>query len=755
MATLNFIDKLVRVNNSAECNAGVELTLRFTDSENGSKSITFSKENPNGEHLFGGVSIETENETRISKLSVGNLSREKTITFDINNNIDAENAYVDFKVVVFLGNSRFNVIKAEIISRNDEGQLSPESANVLDFVTVDCLIEETSIVPTPSVTTTNTPTLSAKNLWDAISVFDADNVLEIGNTIYQTQDAEPYTINQLININPENYEDATIFYVRQVNQNVVYKLQRENAESNVAKVVDFLLCPTRTPTPTHSPTASVTPSFTPTNTLTPTNSATYTPTVTRSNTPTQTITRSVTPTSTLTNTPTLTSSQTSPATDFNYYYIASNIQGLCYGVQTLIPTILVYDNNLENLLPKIQNAIDVSDWWGFEEIASRLPESGNFSRLYLRRTTDEDNNIIIVTKAAGTGQAFIIENTEEPVCITQTPTRTPTTTPPETPTPTATITSTHTPSITPSPVFNRNIFVVLNRPSEYTEVINNRARYVHIFNSADNFSVVGTLVLNQPIYAETNLEYNDVDLTSQYTLQSFRSILDSEDNQIVYVYSLDSQKFYELKNVQNILVVTAELPTPTTTPTPSPTSTTQPTPTPSQTPTTTPPLTPLPTRTANPTGTPTNSVTPTISPTNSVTPTNTSTPHGTPTPTPTNTNTPTSSKTPTPPPTGTPTATVTPVMLSKVIQISLNRLEIGRNYIVEITDIMNSDSEVRIVPTLQNIIASSHTQNIAVRLDFSGSVAIINLNIKVTDTVNSSVDYNTILVYTNNFQECY
>lgn len=743
MSTLNFTETLITVDNAVDCTNGVQAVLRLAATTTGEKTVRLTRENVSGYHSFGAVTLGDSEGISVQNLSSGgDLERIKEFTFNVQSVSGA--GYVDFNILVFVKESRYNIIKAEIVNEN-----------VLDFVTIDCLTETPIITPTSSETPTPTLTEGFNNVWRKIPIFDIDKVLEIGDIIYSSDLTDKYSLTEIQQLNTQYFNDYNIFYVRQIQENVVYKVRPDSDNLDIMRVVDFELCPTQTVTPSFTPTNTRTPSYTPSSTATPTNSATYTPTVTRSNTPTQTITRSVTPTSTLTNTPTLTSSQTSPATGFNYYYIASNIQGLCYGVQTLIPTILVYGNDLANLLPKIQNAIEVSDWWGFEEIASRLPESGNFSRLYLRRTTDEDNNIIIVTKAAGTGQAFIIENTEEPVCITQTPTSTPTTTPTSTPPSTITPTQTNTPSITPSSVLNKNIFVALNRPSEYTEVINNRARYVHIFNSGDSFSVAGTLVLNQPIYAETNLEYNDVDLTSQYTLQSFRSILDSEDNQIIYVYSLDSQKFYELKNVQNILVVTAELPTPTATPTPSPTSTTQPTPTPSQTPTTTPPLTPLPTRTANPTGTPTNSVTPTISPTNSVTPTNTSTPHGTPTPTPTNTNTPTSSKTPTPPPTGTPTGTVTPVMLSKVIQISLNRLEIGRNYVVEIADIMNSDSEVRVVPTTQNIIASNHVQNIAVRLDFSGSVAIINLNIKVTDTVNGSVDYNTILVYTNNFQECY
>ena len=93
--------------------------------------------------------------------------------------------------------------------------------------------------------------------------------------------------------------------------------------------------------------------------------------------------------------------------------------------------------------------------------------------------------------------------------------------------------------------------------------------------------------------------------------------------------------------------------------------------------------------------------------------------------------------------------------LSKNIKIQLNRLEVGRSYKIDIVDSINQASEVRLVPSTQNITANSSDQNIAVRLDFSGSISLMNLNIAVTDNISGLVDHNTILVYTNNFQECY
>ena len=187
----------------------------------------------------------------------------------------------------------------------------------------------------------------------------------------------------------------------------------------------------------------------------------------------------------------------------------------------------------------------------------------------------------------------------------------------------------------------------------------------------------------------------------------------------------------------------------------STTKTSTPTPTQTLTQTETPALTPLPTDTPNPTTTPTNSQTSSNTPTNSVTPSNSSTPDSTPTGTPTSTVTPTNSQTPTPDPTTTPTTTQTPVLLSKNIKIQLNRLEVGRQYKIDVVDTINQASEVRLFPSTQNITANSSEQNIAVRLDFSGSISLMNLSVKVTDNISGLVDHNTILVLTNNFQECY
>ena len=101
------------------------------------------------------------------------------------------------------------------------------------------------------------------------------------------------------------------------------------------------------------------------------------------------------------------------------------------------------------------------------------------------------------------------------------------------------------------------------------------------------------------------------------------------------------------------------------------------------------------------------------------------------------------------------------MMLSKNIKIQLNRLEVGRKYEIDIQDTINQASEVSVVTNLREedgkfvITASGSDQNIAVRLDFSGSITIMNLSIKVKDSISGLVDHNTILVYTNRFQECY
>ena len=751
MATLNFTQTLLKLNSSAECSQGAELLLRFSDATPGEKTIVLTRENTTGTHVFGGTTVNSVNGATATSLKFDDLQQTQNLTFNYTNDAGATNTYVEFKVLVFLNSSRFNVIKAEI-----------PDINVLDFITVDCTTD-TSIDPTPTNTETPTPTASFGfgNTWTEIPIYDRDNVLEVGDKIYESDFSDKYTINELIALNTTHFTDSQTFYVRQIKENVIYTVQKDENDPNAVKVIDFALCPTQTVTPTYTPTPSVSPSFTPSNTETPTATPTQTPTYTRTSTPTQSPTKSNTPTITRTNTSTPTPTQTRPQTGYAYYYVASTVTGLCYGVESLIPSVLVYDGDagdyfgLNNRIPKKPSPQVDSDWWTIDELVSKLTEDQNFDKLYIRRTTDTENRIIVVDRALVTNHAYVTGYTDDVYCPTQTPTPTSTTTTTATQTPTKTPTQTATPSFTPSPVLEKNIFVVLNKPSEYQAFTGNRSRYAHIFHSGDNFATNGILQIDKPIYARTNLEYDDVDTSSQYGLQDFRTILNSTDNQIIYVYSLDSNKLYELKNVQNAFVPSSELPIPSPTPTPSVTKTSTPTQTQTPTQTETPALTPLPTNTPDPTNTPTNSQTPSNTPTNSVTPSNSSTPEATPTTTPSQTFTPTNSQTPTPDPTTTPTTTQTPVMLSKNIKIQLNRLEVGRSYKIDIVDSINQASEVRLVPSTQNITANSSDQNIAVRLDFSGSISLMNLNIAVTDNISGLVDHNTILVYTNNFQECY
>tara|TARA_Y100000385_G_C13086916_1_gene636832 strand:- start:500 stop:2755 length:2256 start_codon:yes stop_codon:yes gene_type:complete len=751
MATINFTQTLLKLNDSQECSQGVELLLRFSDTTPGAKTIVFTRENTSGSHAFGSITVNSVNGAGATALKFGDLDQTKTFTFNYTNDANTTNTYVEFRVLVFLTRSRFNVIKAEM-----------PNINVLDFITVDCTTD-TAIEPTPTSTETPTPTSSVGfgSTWKEIPIYDRDKVLEVGDKIYESELSDKYTIDELIDLNAFHFAGSKTFYVRQIKENVIYTVQKDENDVSAVKVIDFALCPTQTVTPTYTATPSVSPSFTPSNTETPTATPTQTPTNTRTSTPTQSPTRSNTPTITRTNTSTPTPTQTRPQAGYNYYYVASTVTGLCYGVESLIPSVLVYDGdagdyfNLDNRIPKKPNPQIDSDWWTINELTTKLTEDGTFDKLYLRRTVDTENRIVVVEKALVTNHARVTGYTNDIYCPTQTPTPTTTITGTPVKTPTKTPTQTATPSFTPSPVLEKNIFVVLNKPSEYQLFTSDRSRYAHIFNSGTNFAANGILQIDKPIYAKTNLEYDDVDTASQYSLQDFRTILNSVDNQIIYIYSLDSNKLYQLQNVQNVFVVSAELPIPTQTPTPSVTKTSTPTPTQTLTQTETPALTPLPTDTPNPTTTPTNSQTSSNTPTNSVTPSNSSTPDSTPTGTPTSTVTPTNSQTPTPDPTTTPTTTQTPVMLSKNIKIQLNRLEVGRQYTIDVVDTINQASEVRLVPSVQNITANSSEQNIAVRLDFSGSISLMNLSVKVTDNISGLVDHNTILVLTNNFQECY
>jgi len=753
MAQLNFQQSLLTVISANECVSGVNFTLRFSDTTSGSKKIILTRENTDGFHTFGAVSVAEGSGATVTNLVSGDISRVKELSFNFAATAGSTNSYVDFNILLVVEKSRFNVVKAEI----------PEQ-DVLDFITVDCL-SNVSIEPTPTSTETPTPTLTEnfQNVFRKIPIFDIDKTLEIGDIIYSSElMSDSYSLEEIRDLNIEHFSDYTTFYVRQEKENVIYKIQPDAGNSSILRVVDFELCPTQTPTPSFTPTPTRTPSNTPSLTATLTNTITNTLTSTRTSTPTHSPTRSSTPTYTPTYTSTATPTQTEPDQGYAYYYLATSIDGLCYGVESIIPTILVYDSEIDthfdinNRIPKVNDAVLVSDWWTYDELEQRLRIATNSTtQLYIRSTKDDTNKIIVLKRALGDGHAYVSGSAEYEFC----PTQTPTTTPPNTPTPTATQTPTHTNTLTPSvsstPVLLKNIFVALNKPAEYSLVKSNRDRYLHIFNADDNFSVDGSLVIGEKIYSKPNLEYDNADTESEYTLQNFKDVLDQNDLQIAYVYSLDSTKIYEIKYIQNKLVASHEIPIPSATPTRTTTKTPSPTVTLSRTATSTPPLTPLPTGTPAITTTPTHSTTPTNSPTVSITATVTSTPGGTPEPTPPVSPSPTNSQTPTPEPTGTPTTTPTPVLISKNIQIALNRLEVGRTYEIEVQDTLNGNTESRIVPESQTIVASKHTQNIAVRLDFSGSVNIMNLTIIVRDTVTNSVDYNTIIVYTNNFQECY
>jgi len=751
MSKLNFTQNLLVAGNTGSCTTGVEFTLRFTDTVSGIKEIILSRENTDGYHTFGGISVANSVGATVSQLEAGDLDRVKNVSFSFTTTADATESYVDFTISLFVNEARFNVIKAELLEQD-----------VLDFITVDCLTDVPLISPTPTETPTPTLTEGFNNTWRKIPIFDIDKVLEIGDVIYSSEILDQYSLDDVQALNNQYFEDYDVFYVRQEKENVIYTVKPDSDDPTTMRVVDFALCPTQTVTPSFTPTNTRTPSNTPTLTTTISSTPTNTITHTRTSTPTHSPTRSVTPTITPTNTSTVTPSQTEPDQGYAYYYIATNVDGLCYGIESIIPTILVYDSEIDgvfdvnNRIPKINNAVDVDDWWKFDELEKRLGvEPDIYDQLYIRSTKDDKNTVIVIKKALGDNHAYVSGYGPDVYCLTQTPTETATPTPTPTQTLTATATSTITPSLSPSPVLNKNIFVILNKPAEYSIVISNRSRYTHIFNKDGDFNVSGTLILNQPLYGQPNLEYDNVDLDSQYTLEQFRNILGQPDLQTAYAYSIDSKKIYEIKLRQDVLVASNEMLIPSPTPSHTTTKTQTATPTLTRTATSTPPLTPLPTDTPQPTLTPTNSVTPTNSPTSSVTPTVTSTPGGTPEPTPPVSNTPTNSQTPTPNPTGTPTVTPTPVMISKNIQIQMDRLEVGRSYTIEIMDTLNPFSEVRVYPASQTIIANQSVQNIAVRLDFSGSISLINLSIMIKDNVNGSIDYNNVIVHTTNFQECY
>lgn len=297
MAKILFKDTLISAENNTDCGTGLLLEIQAYP-DVGNNTIVLTKSSSAGQHNFYSFAFDPNNSVQISSSSYGSEAR---VVFDYSGSADQA---ISVFVGINIAQSKLNVFKAEINPGND----------IIDYVTVDCLISgEVGLTPTP--TATNTPTLSSfepeRRLFNRLYIYDGTDdttdALDIGETLYKNNILDKYRFDDL----NDNFLESDTIYVRKEKENVIYKVQKSTTNED-AKVVDFILCPSQTPTPTHSPTPSLTPTYTPTHTNTTTPTPTYT----------------TTHTSTATNTPTNTNSPTAPLTEGDYY-LSNNLDAVC------------------------------------------------------------------------------------------------------------------------------------------------------------------------------------------------------------------------------------------------------------------------------------------------------------------------------------------------------------------------------------------------------------------------------------------
>ncbi len=228
-----------------------------------------------------------------------------------------------------LQQSRFHTFKLSL--KNAENlSASPIAEEEFGFDCTDSSLPLLTPTPTttatPTVTSTTTPTITPTTSQASIKVFDDNVNLEKDELVLQL-DKTSWTKSELIAVLPFMTLEDDVLYLRKPDENLIKKIEFDGVN---AKVVDYLLVPTKTPTvtptntgtPTNTPTNTGTPTNTPTNTTTATQTPTYTPTLTPTyslsftptNTPTYTETTTQTPTNTTTPTSTVTHTVTQTGT---------------------------------------------------------------------------------------------------------------------------------------------------------------------------------------------------------------------------------------------------------------------------------------------------------------------------------------------------------------------------------------------------------------------------------------------------------
>ena len=191
--------------------------------------------------------------------------------------------------------------------------------------------------------------------------------------------------------------------------------------------------------------------------------------------------------------------------------------------------------------------------------------------------------------------------------------------------------------------------------------------------------------------------------------------------------------------------------TPTQTPTQTPTETPTQTPTQTETPTVTPTITSTPTNTTTNTPTNTETITPTVTP--SQTPTQTETPSQTPTNTPTITSTTTTTPTNTPTKTTTPTPSSTAVYIYEAINLNINNIITGNRYKVEL--ITDDFGVAKPFPSEISFLGSYSPQRINFKLGFAANISSVIVSAKITDLDTGRIEYNSVFIKCNSILDCY
>jgi len=284
MSKILFNNTIIETTSSAECTSGLNVIFTIYPSEV-SNTVTISKSSNIGRHVFTDASFDSV--TGISNVSK-TFGEKLILTFDYDTSVANQAVVVTSRILI--AEAKLSVFKAEL----------GVNSEIIDYLTIDCQqpgVGEIIFNPiTPTPTSTATPTMSSTNgthsLYERLYVYDGagdtDSALNLNEDLFKNNTLEKYEFNNLNN----SFSNSDTLYVRKEKENVIYKVQ--DTGDNDASVIDFVLCPSPTPTPSFSPTNTITPTVSPTATLTPTNTASATPTTTPTNTATPTVTVSST-----------------------------------------------------------------------------------------------------------------------------------------------------------------------------------------------------------------------------------------------------------------------------------------------------------------------------------------------------------------------------------------------------------------------------------------------------------------------------